>query len=201
MKDAIEAFLNFFLEFTWPRIRAVLILLIIVVIGIFCYDAYTSAITYGRLQKAAELILTLQEIEESTIKRSHALEETYQTLLSRTKDAIIPKPWTIASRTNETSQLLKFFAGGGLWFAISLMMIPQITRKNGSGLSGIFVTLTFGCIFGGIGMLLPTIFWPWFNLIIYPSIPFFGLFGVVGYLAYRTAVKSGKTAPSKDIPT
>jgi hypothetical protein len=137
------------------------------------YDRYTSSFTFGRLNQAAELLEKLQNIE-SKQPMSPKIEILYSKLYKQSDEAISEHPWSLTVKSTapklyfSTEDLYKFIAGGAPWFLLSLVAIPGIFRREKDQLSGFLGVQVFGIFFGAIGVLIPTIFWPWVNLIIYP---------------------------------
>ena len=187
MKEFLEAAIAFFAELTWKRFRGVLILFCVIAVMFGLFDSYTSYFTLSRLSRSAELIVQVQAIEANTAKRTPELEQAYKSLCGQVLEAVSAKPWTLRMTPPSTqvpySRLWKFLAAVAPWLLFSLIMIPDILRRKPNAWHGILGVSVIAICFGFIGLILPTFYWPWFNLVIFPlaaPVLFFIVMLVVG---------------------
>lgn len=186
MTDIIEALLKFFVEFSWRRLVAVLIVTILIVFGFLMYERYTSGFRLGRLQKQAELLAALNQLHAANIRADPRLTQMYDRLVVDTDAASQTEPLSITFFSLPagmfTNGIAKFFAGAAPWAFIGVFFIRGIFRGDKSSGSAFLGMIVFVVLFGTIGAALPTIWWPWFNLWIYPICHF--LLFLLGVLIY-----------------
>ena len=90
--------------------------------------------------------------------------------------------------------LWKFLAGGALWWLVALSVLRSVFRKEPSALTGFLGLLVFGAVFGAVGAAIPTFYWPWLNLVMYPL----GHFVVILLLIYGLGVDMLQTRSGAD---
>src|SRR2546429_255253 len=95
MTAIIEALLKFFSEFSWRRLMAVMIVAILIVLGFILYERYTSGFRLGRLQKQAELLVTLNQLQTANIRSEPRLAQIYERLVADADDAAQTKPLSL----------------------------------------------------------------------------------------------------------
>lgn len=192
MTAIVEAFLKFFSEFSWKRLLAIVIVAILVAVGFILYERYTSGFRLGRLQKQAELLVTLNQLQTANIHSDPRLGKIYDRLAADADDAAQTKPLTISFLALPSGMfnhvIAKFLAGAAPWAFIGLFFIPGILRGDKGSASALLGVTVFIVLFGAIGAVLPNIWWPWFNLWIYPI----GHFFLLVILVVVFAVRSGK---------
>lgn len=196
----INTLLDLLTEGNWRGIRAVFLLLVITAVLFFAYDYYTASFTFGRLDKAADLISKMQQIESGG-KLSPELDRIYATLRLQADEAVNHKPLSInipeASLSVGTSHMLKFTAGGAIWVLLSLLTIRKMFRREPKSISQFAGFLAVATIFGFIGLLLPPFFWPWGNLVVYPILQPVVMLVLVGIYGYQEAKKQIPLRPKQ----
>lgn len=171
MTDLFEALFKFFNE---PlTLRRVFILSLIVGAafgGIVFYEAYTANFRLGRLQKSADLLARLQELETSGTNGTPETQRARKLLRELTLATIETTPAKLdlvpARLTLSLDSLWKFLAGSALWLVFSLSQIEK--WKHPAGRREILGHVTLAVIAGLVATLLPPFWWPWFHLLIYP---------------------------------
>jgi hypothetical protein len=177
MTDFLEALLKFFTEFTWKRLLA-LIIVLVVTFGLFSlFERYTSSFRLGRLQKAADLLVKVQEIENNT-NRPPELELARHALIEQTVEAIKTEPLTLefvpATLKFSMDTVWKFAAGAAFWCFLGLFQIHKLRdKKTKEALAGLLLA---AIVSGIVGTFIPTIWWPWFHIFIYPWLFLFCVF-------------------------
>ena len=63
MTNLFTELLKFFSEFTWKKLFSILVMLLIAFAIVSVYEIYTSAFRFSRLQKAAELLAKIEELD------------------------------------------------------------------------------------------------------------------------------------------
>ena len=72
MELSVKEIVEVVTEFTWRKFFALLVVLAILVVFFSGYERYTSSFRLSRLQKSAELIAKLQEIDLTITNNSQA---------------------------------------------------------------------------------------------------------------------------------
>jgi hypothetical protein len=134
------------------------------------YERYTSSFTLSRLQKSAELIAKLQEMELTIKNNSPELQSDYRALVTQASEAIKTKPLSldILPTTLRFSMdiVWKFFAGGALFFFLGTFLL--IITKDKSRWMLLSGTFQVGVLTGFFAMWIPAVDWPWFHIFIFP---------------------------------
>jgi len=178
MKEIYEAVIKaFFAEFTWRRLFAGFVLLAVILL---VYERYTCSFRLSRLQKATELLLRLQEVQSSKTNSTPDMQRAWTALASQAAKAIEAEPPSFefipAKLTFSTDSLRKFLAGGCLYFVFALFQLPKVQQKAGRDALGTTVMLAVAA--GGVATQVPTVWWPWFHVLIYPLL-FIAVVGVI----------------------
>jgi hypothetical protein len=79
-------------------------------------------------------------------------------------------PKSVLSRVYSIESLWKFFAGGTIWWVYGLLRFRKVRKKEGR--DELYFTLSMAGIFGIAAVFVPPIWWPWFHILIYPSLLF-----------------------------
>lgn len=133
--------------------------------AVFAYERATSAYRLGKLQKEVAIVKELEALksaappDSSTLKLCNAIE-------SQLNEVVLPQSVFPSSRRE---WVWKFCAGAAPWILLEAMMIYWARRDSSwkKGKMALF-GLGIGSVFGGIGVTIPTINWPYFNLVYYP---------------------------------
>jgi hypothetical protein len=159
------------LEFSWKRVLHVLLILMLALAILGALEWYTSYLQLMRIARSAEILATLQEIQSRGLASQSELDQTYRTLMaeleastySRTLSWRVPEAPTI----RDFRPLWKFSAGAAPMWLIGLFTSFFIETRREAVVT-MAAMLLVGLFFGGIGLILPTVAWPWVNLVAYP---------------------------------
>jgi hypothetical protein len=190
MEDNVFKILfGLFTEFTWRRFFALVSVVFVFFILFSLYERYTSSFRLGRLQKSAELIAKIQEIEIGITNSSPAVRQDYEALVAQASEAIRDKPLSLDFIPNtlrlRVDAISKFFAGGALWFLFAF--IALVTPRSGNDTTafrGFSSLIAFGVVTGLIGIFIPDFCWPWFHIFIYPLVVMFLMLMAIIPLVY-----------------
>ena len=170
MELSVKEWVEFVCEFTWRKFFASLVVLAVMVAILSGYERYTSSFTLSRLQKSAELIAKLQEMELTIKNNSPELQSDYRALVTQASEAIKTKPLSldILPTTLRFSMdiVWKFFAGGALFFFLGTFLL--IITKDKSRWMLLSGTFQVGVLTGFFAMWIPAVDWPWFHIFIFP---------------------------------
>ncbi len=172
MDKAIEAFFALFSEFTWRRVLALLILLGLLFLGFSLYERYTLSFQLSRLQRSAELLMTIHKMESTVTSGNPEIRRASQKLAEQSIHAVETKPLSLdilpSTLRFSTDYLWKFLAGAAAWFGLAISRTPRIARGDKASKTSAAGFFFFGILAGLLGLAIPPLWWPWFHLIIYP---------------------------------
>ena len=192
MTNLFTELLKFFSEFTWKKLFSIFVILAIAFTIVSIYEIYTSAFRFSRLQKAADLLSKIEELDSHGTNASPELLRARKALVTQAVEAIDTKPITLqfvpSTLKFSMDGTWKFFAGAAFWCLISLTQIRNATdtKKNNAFIG----MVTFGIMNGFIGMFVPNVWWPWFHIFILPLVFLICIMILilpVGYIASKRA--------------
>lgn len=180
MKDLYDTLIKFFFEeFTWKKLRFLLGVVAVAIAALFVYEHYTSSFQFSRLQKATDLLAKLQDIQTRAAATNSApdIEYARKELVAQVVQAINQKPISLdfipSKLSIQMDALLKFVAGAALWCLCALFYIPKLRTNEGKKSFIGFIGLAG--IAGAAAMFVPSIWWPWFHLLILPWLASFAM--------------------------
>ena len=167
------------------------------------YEIYTSAFRFSRLQKAADLLSKIEELDSHGTNASPELLRARKALVAQAVEAIDTKPITLqfvpSTLKFSMDGAWKFCAGAAFWGALALFQIGGITDpKKRQALIG---TLMVSGITGLVGMFVPSVWWPWFHIFVFPWIFLLCLVVVllpIGYFFRSARPKKAQELAKKD---
>jgi len=172
MDKIIEAFFSAFSEFTWRRFLALVIVVALLFLGFSFYERYTSSFRLSRLQKSAELLIKVHEMEQAMTNGSPELQRASRALVEQSIHAVEIAPISLdvlpTTLRFSTDYLWKFLAGCAAWIAFAASRVPRILRGDKVSRTSALGLLFFAVLVGLAGLAIPAIWWPWFHLVIYP---------------------------------
>lgn len=171
MTDLLEMLTKWFSKpVTLKRLAALLVFAAVALCIIFSYERYTFSFRLARLQKEAELLGRLEEIEARGTNQPVELEQARKALREQVIESIKARPMSLefvpSTLTVSMNSLWKFLAGGAGWFLSSLYQIRKWKTKTGP--KDVFGTFCAGLLIGFFAIFVPPIWWPWFHLFVYP---------------------------------
>lgn len=181
-------------EFSWKRFLYVSLIAMLAVVFFSSFEWYTAYFRLARLEKSVAILETLQELETNGIANNPKLSRVYGALSTELQETVYPRrlgsPDIQSRRVPRNAPLLKFLAGGALWWLIALFVpLSLADSPRSEKWTGFFGLLAFGAVFGGVGLLIPNIFWPWINLVVYPVGHILGLLFLVTLFAFRSVAQ------------
>lgn len=160
-----------------PKLYALFVVLLIIVAIVFPYiDA--NFFFYDRIEKRVGILQSLSEIDMDKVSQYPALQEEYDAIISEIeKQQELSISNAISSeQTANNTLLFKFLSGGALAWLIALCVPFMNTFKdNKTRVLAFLLLILFGGILGGIGYIIPIIFYPWINYIGYPVLQLIAL--------------------------
>lgn len=197
MKDLFEALLKAFSELTPRRFISLLLVLGLCFLGILAYERFTSSFSLGRIQKSAELLARLNDLQSHNLGQQS--KEISDKLLAQLQKAVEADPLSLRIVSQplvvKTEALWKFLFGGGLWFVFALANLRKMARREKDSGNLFLGLVAFGIFCGVVGVFVPTVWWPFFHILVLPLIvvAFFVTFGLV--MAGKSKTKTSPTTP------
>ena len=198
MAGFFEALFKFFSEFTWRKLLAVIVVVCVVFVGFSLFERYTSSFRLTRLQKAADLLIRVQELQARGTNNSPEVDHATGVLISQVTRAVETEPTTInfefvpSRLTFSIDWFWKFLAGSALWFVLSFSQITKLKTKDGR--NAFFGALVMAVVSGSVGICVRAFWWPWFHLLIYPWLLIAAIFTALAPFALMTGMRAGKKA-------
>ena len=173
--DYASAIVNLSQGLTWKRALVIGLLIVFAVVGLLVFERYTNSFRLNRLQKAADVLAVLNEIEADTLDSSPAVERLHNEIAAELAEALRTDPPslalpTISGAAPRHAAWLKLLFGAMPWLLLALVSLPSALRGSEAGLGGVIAFLFVGGFFGVLGLLIPAWFWPWLNLVVYPLV-------------------------------
>jgi hypothetical protein len=156
----------------WSRIFRGLVLICIGLLIFLWYESYSQSFYIARLQKETALLAQLQEIEAKGTNRVPELQRMQKDLMEQTLKTVesVPVRLTPAfANLKPTSHWVwKFLAGGALWIFSALAELRNWSKPG--TLKEVMGNLGVAILAGFVGLFIPSVWWPWFHIAIYPLI-------------------------------
>lgn len=172
MKDVIESIFKFGSEFTWRKFLTLVVVSLLAFGAFLLFERYTSSFRLSRLQKASDLLVRLQEIEQKGTNNSPELIRARQTLMNEAIKAIEEKPVSLdfipSKLVFSWEYLWKFLAGAACWWLAALYQWKSTVKSAPNHPMVGF--LLIGGICGFTGIFVSPIVWPWFHILAIPLI-------------------------------
>lgn len=166
------------IEFSWKRVIYILLIATLAVVSFALFEWYTAYFRLARLEKSSEILQTLVEIEAKVVTANPKLVQVYGDLSAELEESTYPRhmgmPEMGSMQPPPWAWIAKFLAGAFLWWCCVLLIPSQLRNDPGDEkLLALVGLLVLGVIGGGLGLLVPSFFWPWVNLGLYPIISFY----------------------------
>ena len=175
IESALATIGKLFEELTWRRFLAIIVFAALALSSVLLYERYTSNFRLSRVQRTAEALKTLREIERLGLESGSDTAELHAALVTELQTTLNAEPLSIRlpsfyQATLKHANVYKFLAGGFWWFLFAVFTFRSALRGDKDAGSAAIAFIVLGVFFGGIGWLLPTYRWPWFNLVLYPVV-------------------------------
>ena len=165
------------------------------------FEIYTSYFRLGRLQKAADLLARIEDVNSKATNNPPELDKARKALISQAVEAITAKPITFdfipTTLKISMDEPWKFFAGAAFWWLMAMFQIQGIWNKlKRPALVGL---LLIGAVTGFLGLFIPSAWWPWFHIFALPWIFLFCIaimvLPIIAIISKREADKKTKNQP------
>jgi hypothetical protein len=189
LEPAFQTLEKLFLEFSWRRLILV-IFVIALATGVFIgLEKYTAYFQLARLEKATRILERLHQLKaDANLANEEDLQNIHSKLVSDLNVAISDSRFSLPI----DYRLWKFLTAALPWLLFSLIYFARMRKEKQGTTAGVVAAILFGIVFGGLGLLIPEVLWPWLNLVIYPL----GHFSLI-MLAFMAAGKEEQRKQSK----
>jgi hypothetical protein len=170
LEPVFQTLEKLFLEFNWRRLILVLFITALT-LGVFAgFERYTAYFQLARLEKATQILEHLHQLKsDERFANEEELKTIYSKLVSELNVAVSESQITLPL----DYRVWKFVAAMIPWLFFSLLYWMRLRTQKQGTTAGVVAAILFGLIFGGIGLLIPEVLWPWINLVVYPFGHFF----------------------------
>jgi len=165
----LEALITLFSERkeTRRKLIVVFVLTVLSVSGLVVFEHYTSWLRLNRLQKATVLMAGLQDIQARGTNMPAEFERMRVSVTRQAIELIEPRPTLMPSIPRSIHERLsKFFAGSAFWWLAALIVLTRTGKSDGK--KSLVGNLLIAVASGLLAIALPTFWWPWFHLVLYP---------------------------------
>jgi hypothetical protein len=165
LEPVFQTLEKLFLDFTWRRLIQVLFTIILGLAIFVAFERYTSYFQLARLEKATQILERLHQIEaDEKLSKEEELQAIHSKLAAELNVTVSTKEISISL----DYRFYKFLAGAAPWLLFSFIYVAGFRKRDKTRTVGVIAAIFCGIMFGAIGLLIPDLFWPWLNLIIYP---------------------------------
>lgn len=172
MSDLLTELLKFFSKPSWRKVITLGCLVIGAIVVLFGYEHYTASFRLSRLQKGADLLASLQKLQNDGTNNTTEFKRAYTALMAQTIEAVEDKPISLKFIPSpfifSIESLWRFVAGAALWLLLAIGQLPRIKRKEGNAALGSLLVLAMAC--GFVAMFVRPVWWPWFHILILPCL-------------------------------
>lgn len=184
VNSLIDTLIQILKKFSWFKFISIIVVIVLSVVALAIFERYTSYFRLQKLEKAAEILNTLQASKaDGKLGQNPELEKIHTQLVSELEREIHQREMKF--NPTISPEMWKFIYGGALWWILSFASLIDVFRGRDqqSELVLFFVIMIIGIIFGGLGILIPDI--PWLNFIVYPISNFVLLWTIMILLVIR----------------
>lgn len=177
MKDIASFFVGLFQELKLPvRWLALAFLLAVILAGVFGYEQLTGQFYLAKLERKITLLEELQTIADAGIYDHPELKSIYERASSELANFQVHpiSSYVPSIKIGDPINIGKAISGALFWIIVLAIGVSSEYQKNGKltgmiiGL-GIFL-LVIAMFFAWIGTLIPTLYNPWVNYILFPAV-------------------------------
>ena len=190
--SVFQAFEKLVIEFSFRRFVHVALLVIVAGTSLVLVERHTHFFAWQKMKKESEILLQLQQVENAGGCKNEALKKAHELLSQQLTDSLVESPLqlTMSKSTKDrvSFALLKWATATAPWLFLALLA-SFAASKTGGRFQAFAMASFIGCLIGALGMTIPTFYWPWFNLVIYPVGHFFVILGLVMLVGIRAALK------------
>jgi hypothetical protein len=177
LKDIASFFVSLFQGLKLPiRWVAFISLLVFIIVGALGFEQFTGYFYLSKLERKVDLLKDLQTIADAGIDNHPELRTIYEKAASELSSFEVRTPisYIPSLQIGDPNTLGKAISGAFVWIVVMIFGISSDVQKSGK-LTGLtigvaMVVLIIAAVFAWIGTLIPTIYNPWINYILFPTV-------------------------------
>lgn len=166
--DLIPAILKAFSELTFRKSISLIVIVGVFVIGFVFYERFTSSFSLSRIQKEVELLDKLTDIRSRSL--DPASKKICDLLTEQLDAAVNRRSLTPQESSSSTKMFLKITMAVAPWVLLGVIILGDTAKKKQQIRYMSLGFLAIVVLAGAIGAVIPTLWWPYFNLIVYPIV-------------------------------
>jgi hypothetical protein len=175
LKDIASFFVSLFQDLKLPiRWVAFISLLVFLIVGILGFEQLTGQFYLSKLERKVALLKNLQAIADAGIEHHPELKATYEQAAAELSSFEVRTPgsYILSWQIGDTTVLGKAISGAFIWIVVLIFGVSSDIQKNGKltvmTIGVAIAILLIAAIFAWVGTLIPTIYNPWVNYILFP---------------------------------
>jgi hypothetical protein len=163
-------------QFSWARLLRIAFLFAVIIAILVLYENYTGYLTLARVEKSIALLNAIHDMDSKGVSNDPELAKIRNNLVAQLADSVTRRPApSIPSWSPQPRWSLKFFCAFFPWLVFILrdgaryMKVERSEKPEWA--KRVWFHIIVGSLYSLVVALVPTIWWPWFNLIILPLFP------------------------------
>ena len=154
---------------------AIILSICILVLAFLGYEKLSGHFYLNKLEKKVELLGDLKNLSDTDIEDDKQLYPIYKSIINELSSYDVTQqyfqyfPWI---NFGNPVIVWKAISGASPWLLLIAFGIPMEVKKDGKltgATVGLFIfLLLIGILFAWIGSIIPTIYRPWINYILFP---------------------------------
>lgn len=165
---------RFIYDFSWARLFRVVFLFAVIVAILALYENYTSYLKLARVEKSIALLNAIRDLDSKGVATDPDLAKIRNLVVQLADSVDRPAP-SIPSWSPQPRWSLKFLCALIPWLLFILRDGARYLTSDRSDkpewAKRIWFHILVGLPYSTVVAFVPTIWWPWFNLIILPVFP------------------------------
>ncbi len=170
----LDFFGSIFAELSVPAKWSTIIgSIVLIVVSIFSVEVLTGWNHYHNVERRINVLKDLYELSESGLRNDKDLNAIYEEIVSdvtNRKEYQFTFP-SISISSFNWSNVVKFLGGAVLWIALLIAgAMGQFGKERANIILSVITFALFAFGFGYLGVVIPTIYNPVLNCILYPIV-------------------------------
>jgi hypothetical protein len=172
MKDFFEAIAHLFVDFSWKRLLALLLVIGLIGLAALGYERYTSSFRLERIRRTAEVLTALKALDSSSYRTSRDLGATYAILAAELRASaqaqrMMPDVPYLRRQLESPEAWWRFLAGSVLWLILACFALNDVLKEHREASAALAVTLVLALISGAVSAIVPVDAW-WAKYLVVP---------------------------------
>jgi hypothetical protein len=184
MKDIAAFIVSLFQDLKLPvKWLAIVVIILAVLFGILGYEKITGHFYLDKLERKMLLLKDLQAIADSGVENNKELWPIYESIVDDVYSYEITHrfiPHLPKLNFGDPVTMGKAFSGAVFWLILVAVGIPTEIKKDGK-ITGMTIGLAIfllliASLFAWLGTIIPTLYSPWINYLLFPAVQFLIIF-------------------------